>query len=281
MSSEAASESAQPPAILLEHTDGGRIATLTLNRPDRLNALNAAMVAELDESIVEVSRDDRVRVVILGGAGRAFCAGADTAEMTGGASPGPHAPGDGGPEALRRGFVHAQGVVLGLQRMEKPVIAMVDGVAAGAGFDIVCACDIRMGSTRARFVSAFVRIGLFPGYGGTWLYPRVLGLGKAAELLFTGDFLSAEEAHRIGFLNHLVEPDDLAEKTSEMAARIAAGPPIALRLSKLMLYKGLEMDLETAMQMAAAAETITLGSRDHAEGVAALREKRTAGYEAR
>ena len=163
--------------------------------------------------------------------------------------------------------------------MEKPTIAMVNGVAVGAGFDLACACDIRVGSPAARFMVAFVRIGLFPGYGGTWLYARALGsLGKAAELLFTGDFLEAEEARQYGLLNHLVDAEKLELFTMEMAQKIAQGPPIAIRLAKLLLYKGLEFDLETAMQMAAAAETITLTSQDHREGVTAYREKRPANY---
>ena len=128
---------------------------------------------------------------------------------------------------------------------------------------------------------AYIRIGLFPGFGGTWLYPRMLGsMGKAAELLFTGDFLEAEEAHRLGFLNKLVPEEELEATTMEMARKIAAGPPIAMRLSKLMLYKGLEFDLETAMQMAAA-ETITLTSHDHEEGAASFRESRQPQYEGR
>jgi enoyl-CoA hydratase/carnithine racemase len=170
--------------------------------------------------------------------------------------------------------------MLGLQRMEKPVFAMINGAAVGAGFDLACGCDIRIGSPRSRFMVAYVRIGLFPGFGGTWLYPRALGsIGKAAELLFTGDFMEAEEAHRLGFLNRMVPEEDLESVTMEMARKIADGPPIAIRLSKLMLYKGLEFDLETAMKMATAAETITLTSQDHAEGTAAFRESRRPKFE--
>ena len=170
-------------------------------------------------------------------------------------------------------------MILGVQRCEKPVIAMVNGVATGAGLDLACACDIRIGTPRSRFMSAYVRIGLFPGFGGAWLYPRTLGsLGRAAEMLFTGDFLEADEAYRLGFLNRLVDDEELEATTMEMAQRIAAGPPIAVRLSKLMLYKGSEFDLETAMKKAAAGETITLTSQDHVEGVVAFREKRAAEY---
>ena len=129
---------------------------------------------------------------------------------------------------------------------------------------------------------AYIRIGLFPGFGGTWLYPRTLGsMGKAAELLFTGDFMEADEGYRLGFLNRLVEEHELESTTMEMARKIAAGPPIAIRLSKLMLYKGLEFDLETALKMAAAAETITLTSYDHGEGTQAIRESRKPLYEGR
>jgi enoyl-CoA hydratase/carnithine racemase len=126
---------------------------------------------------------------------------------------------------------------------------------------------------------AYIKIGLFPGFGGTWLYPRVLGsLGKAAEMLFTGDFMEADEAKQLGFLNKLVDEEDLENEVMVMAKKIADGPPIAIRLSKLMLYKGLEFDLETAMKMAAAAETITLSSKDHLEGADAFREKRNPEY---
>ena len=129
---------------------------------------------------------------------------------------------------------------------------------------------------------AYVKIGLFPGFGGTWLYSRTLGsLGKAAEMLFTGDFLEADEAYRLGFLNKLVPEEELRSTTLEMARKIAAGPPIAIRLSKLMLYKGMEFDLDTALKMAAAAETITLTSRDHQEGASAIRESRKPLFEGR
>ena len=158
--------------------------------------------------------------------------------------------------------------------MEKPTIAMVNGVASGAGMDIASACDIRTGTSKSRFLAAYIRIGLFPGWGGTWLYPRVMGLAKAAELIFTGEFLEAEEAYRLGMLNKLVSEEELEPVTMEMARKIADGPPIALRLAKLNLYKGLEVDLETGMRFAAASATIPLTSEDHWEGVKAFREKR-------
>ncbi len=255
------------------------VARITLNRPAQLNALNDQMQREITGAIASAESDDGVRVVIVTGAGRAFCAGGDLNDL-GGSSDGNGAGWtSGNADEVRRSFRSAQAMILGVQHCEKPVIAMVNGVATGAGLDLACACDIRIGTSRSRFMSAYVRIGLFPGFGGTWLYPRTLGsLGRAAEMLFTGDFLEADEAYRLGYLNRLVDEEELESTTLAMAERIAAGPPIAIRLSKLMLYKGLEFDLETAMKMAAAGETITLTSQDHVEGVAAFREKRAAEY---
>ena len=263
--------------ILLEKDGKTHIARLTLNRPEKRNALNDQTMDELGDALEDVEADDAVRVLILTGAGTSFCAGGDLESLPGGSEPGAWASEN--PDDIRRGFSKVQRFMLCLQRMEKPVIAMVNGTAVGAGFDIACACDIRIGSPDARFMVAYVRIGLFPGFGGTWLYPRMLGsIGKAAELLFTGDFLESEEAYRLGFLNKLVPQEDLEKITMGMAEKIASGPPIAIRLSKLMLYKGLEFDLDTAMRMAAAAETITLTSKDHREGTAAIRESRKPVY---
>ena len=257
------------------------IARLTLNRPDRLNAINDQMQVEIADAVAQADADPDVRVLIITGAGRAFCAGGDMNQLGGASNGNGSGSGwtSGNADQVRRSFRLAQDMILGVQRCEKPVIAMVNGVATGAGLDLACACDIRIGTPRSRFMSAYVRIGLFPGFGGTWLYPRTMGsLGRAAEMLFTGEFLEAEEAYRLGFLNRLVDEEDLEATTLAMAERIAAGPPIAIRLSKMMLYKGLEFDLETAMKMAAAGETITLTSQDHVEGVAAFREKRAAEY---
>lgn len=266
--------------ITLEKDPESHIARLILNRPERRNAFNDLMMDELGDAIEDVEADDSIRVLILTGEGRAFSAGGDLESLKGGKEPGGWVSEN--VDDIRRSFKRVQRFILALQRMEKPVIAMINGAAVGAGFDLACVCDIRIGSPQARFMVAYVRIGLFPGFGGTWLYTRALGsLGKAAELLFTGDFLEAEEAYRMGFLQKLVPEEELEAATMEMARKIANGPPIAIRLSKLMLYKGLEFDLETAMKMAAAAETITLTSRDHAEGTAAFRESRQPNYEGR
>ncbi len=260
--------------FILSETRNG-VAWLTLNRPDRLNALTSEMTARLADKVHALGDDDDVRCVVLTGAGRAFCAGADMGGMASRASG--EAP-ERSAEQARRGFKHTQRLILGLNSIEKPVIAMVNGDAVGAGFDIACACDLRVVSTTARFMVAFTRIGLVPGWGGTWLMPRLIGIPKALELLFTGDFFSAEEALRCNFVNAVHAPEDLREATTALAERIAAGPPISMRLNKLQVFRGLEMSLESALKFNAVTETITLSSADHREGVAAFREKRQAHY---
>ncbi|MEE9284528.1 MAG: enoyl-CoA hydratase-related protein [Dehalococcoidia bacterium] len=263
--------------VLVETKD--RIARITLNRPERLNALTPELEEQLVQVIRDIDADDDIGVLVLTGAGRAFCSGADVSGLASGARRTGY--NSGSLDDIRRGFSTPQEIIQGLQRMEKPTIAMVNGVASGAGLDIACACDLRTGSDRARFLAAYIRIGLFPGWGGTWLYPRVMGLAKAAEMIFTGEFMEADEAYRLGMLNKLVAPEELEPVTMALAAKIAGGPPIAMRLAKLNLYKGLEIDLETAMKFAAACETITLSSQDHQEGVTAFREKRPPNYQGR
>ena len=254
----------------------GHIATITLNRPERMNAVNPQMEREVVAALDDVANDDDVRVVVITGAGRAFCSGADVASVLGGGEESALA---GSAESMRRylrgGF---QKISLGLQKMEKPTIAMVNGAAVGAGCDFAFACDMRVGSENARFRNGFVRIGLIPGAGGTWLYTRLMGLGRGLEFLFSGDFLGAEEAERIGVLNKVVPAQDLERETMELAQKIAKGPPIAIRLSKMQAYRALEVDLGTALEMAAACQALALSTEDHREGVTAFIEKREAQF---
>jgi len=264
--------------ILLEKKDN--ITTITLNRPERLNALNPQMMQELASALDEVEADDETRVLVITGAGRGFCAGADVRGMAGGTERGSRTAASA--EELRQGLINSAGKVMPrIHKLQKPTIAMVNGPAVGAGFDLALVCDLRIGSENARFMNAFVRIGLFPGWGGTWLYPRVMGLGKALEYLYTGDFIEAEEAEKLGVLNRLVPADELEKETMALARKIAAGPPISIKLMKLQVYEGLDMDLDTALRIAAACETITLSSEDHREGVAAFREKRPPKFQGR
>lgn len=262
--------------IILKKEDN--IVTLILNRPERLNAVNEEVFAEMNAALDEVARDPEARVFIITGAGRAFCAGADISsgesrerimEIGNPAEQRSH---------LRRG---PQTVIKKLHGLEIPTIAMVNGAAVGAGFDFALACDIRIGSETARFRVAFTTIGLVPGTGGAWFLPRIVGIGRAAELLFSGDFIDAKEAERIGILNRVVPPEDLEKETMALARRLAANPPLALKLDKYLMYKGLEVDLDTALEMAATAQTICLASEDHREGVAAFREKRQPVFKGR
>ena len=262
------------PVVLTEVDAATGVGKITLNRPSRRNALSYEMLIALDESISTLSDNDAVRTIVLTGAGGSFCSGVDTSELAGGSGTGPHSPGNGGPEALRRGFSLSHRIILNLFAVEKPVIAAINGSAVGAGLDLACACDMRLASPDARFSAAYIKVGLFPGYGGVWFYPRLFGMAKAAELMLTGDFINAKEALDSGFLNKIVPADSLQSDSTALAARIAAGPPVAVRLAKTMMHRSLGVDLATALDMSAAAESITLSSADHAEGMAAARDNR-------
>ncbi|MEE9202992.1 MAG: enoyl-CoA hydratase-related protein [Dehalococcoidia bacterium] len=255
--------------ILVSHDEG--VATITLNRPERLNAMNEMMAAELVQAIDEIAADDAVRVVLLTGAGRAFCAGADIGRAEGREA----VLDESHPETIRRQLSTSAPLInLKLQKLEKPTIAMVNGPAVGAGFGWTLGCDMRFGSEKTRFRVAFTTIGLVPGTGDAWLLPRIVGVAKAAELLYSGDFVEGEEAYRIGLLNRLVPHEKLEEETRAFARRLAQNPPVSLRLNKILLYKGLDTDIETAMHMVAAYQAICINTQDHKEGVAAFREKR-------
>jgi enoyl-CoA hydratase/carnithine racemase len=251
----------------------GHLATLVLNRPDKRNAINRKMMEEMIEALDEVGRDKDVRALLLTGAGKAFCSGADTDIMAGGSD---EEIKEQNVDELRRSFIFraAKKLICGLQKLEVPTIAMVKGVCVGAGFDLALACDIRTGTEKTRFMCGFVKIGLFPGFGATWFYPRIMGIGKALELLYTGDIIDGREAGRIGVLNKVYGEEDLERETMIMAGKITAGPPAALRMMKSHVYQGLGVDLETALDAAAIYESITLTSGDYLEGVKAIREKR-------
>src|SRR3990172_8050142 len=181
--------------ILYTKSEG--VARITLNRPERLNAINHELQENILAALDEIDKDPEARVVLITGAGRAFCAGAD---IGGGGR-----RDEEGSEGIRQGLGRGvQRVPLALQRFDKRTIAMINGLDVGGGFDYALACDIRIGCENSRFMVAFTRIGLFPGTGGTWLYPRAMGVAKALEMLFTGDFMEADEALRVGVLHHLV-----------------------------------------------------------------------------
>jgi enoyl-CoA hydratase/carnithine racemase len=251
------------------------VATITLNRPEKMNAVTPHMVDELVVALREAVDDHDVMVVVLTGAGRAFCSGLDHSGFAGGGGE------QGSPSQIAEGVRRVQRITLGLQKMGKPTIAMVNGATLGIGCDFAFACDMRVGSDNAYFRSGFIRVGAIPGAGGTWLYTRLMGLGRGLEFLFTGDALSAEAAERIGVLNKLVRADELEMETLKLAQKIAKGPPIAMRLTKMQAYKALEVGLEAALEMAATGQAVAMSTEDHREAATALREKREAEFKGR
>jgi 2-(1,2-epoxy-1,2-dihydrophenyl)acetyl-CoA isomerase len=249
------------------------VAVITLNRPESLNARLEPLVLELSRMIDEADKDGDVRVVVVTGAGEAFSAGGDLDEFIGGDRETFHARGSA--EGSRQGSRMIASVIpLRFYRLQKPTIAMVNGPAVAGGLVLACACDLRVGSEKARFINGFIKIGLTPGLGLTWIMPRLIGLPRALEFLYFGRPVNAEEAERIGLLNKLVPANELEKTTMEFAKRLAEGPPLAIRLTKMQTYKGIDMPLDIAMEFGAASETLTLLSEDHKEGLAGFREKR-------
>jgi 2-(1,2-epoxy-1,2-dihydrophenyl)acetyl-CoA isomerase len=244
------------------------VLTLTLDRPDVLNALNRQLKEELLIAFTGAASDHGVRVVVLTGAGRAFCAGQDLTERLEDGAP------DLGTEVRER----YNPLILAMRGLDKPIIGAINGVAAGAGCSLALACDLRIAAEGASFILSFGRVGLVPDSGSTWFLPRLIGPGRAAELVFTSEPLDAAAAERIGLVNRVVPAGRLLEEARALGSRLAAGAPLALALSKLALQRSLESDLETALELEAQQQSVAGRSRDHAEGVAAFREKRPARF---
>ena len=242
----------------------GPVATLTLDRPEALNALTVPVKVALREALESLGRDRAVRAVILTGAGRAFCAGQDLAER--------EAPDAAPLEVEVRERYNP--IIRAIRSMGQPVIAAVNGVAAGAGASLALACDLRIAAEEARFVLAFGRIGLVPDSGATWFLPRLVGSAKAAELALVGDGVDAAEALRLGLVSRVVPGERLMDEARALAARIAEGAPLAIALTKGALQRAMTIDLDEALEGEAKLQGIAGASADHAEGLAAFREKR-------
>ncbi len=242
----------------------GPVATLTLDRPEALNALTIPIKLALREALDAIAADPAVRAVILTGAGRAFCAGQDLAER--------EAP-DAAPldVEVRERY---NPIIRALRSMPQPVIAAVNGVAAGAGASLAFACDLRIAADGARFMLAFGRIGLVPDSGATWFLPRIVGSARAAELALLGTTVGAEEALRIGLVSRVVPGDALAAEARAMADQLAASAPRAVALTKRALDASWSIDLDAALEAEAVAQGTAGATADHAEGLAAFREKR-------
>jgi 2-(1,2-epoxy-1,2-dihydrophenyl)acetyl-CoA isomerase len=252
--------------LLYETRD--RVATLTLNRPDRLNALGGTLREDLTSGLARAIEDPEVRVIVITGAGTGFCAGGDVKAMQDANAAGRARP------LMERVAPSRDRTVLLMRDSPKPILAAVNGAAAGAGMNLALACDIRLASSTARFSQAFVRRGLHPDWGGTYFLPRVVGMAKAAEMIFTGQIIDAEEALRLGIVSAVHPPERLLGAACELAARIAQGPPVAIRLARRALYHNLEADLRAALEFETFAQNICAETEDAREGIRAFVEKR-------
>jgi enoyl-CoA hydratase len=250
----------------------GGIGTLTIDRPEKRNAMTYAMLADFHDAIERAGRDDATRVVILTGAGGAFCAGTDLSDLAN--TPERERGGGGRADAEARPWP--------LVRCPVPVIAAVDGAAVGMGAEFTLQCDVRIASDRARFAWNFGHRGLVPDTGaGSWLLPRIVGLPQALRMLYSGEFVSAEEALALGYVARVVEPDLLMQAAREEAERFLSISPLSARLMKDLVYRGLERDVQTHMRAHAEALAACFASDDHREGVAAFLERRPARFTGR
>ena len=258
--------------LLCEVADG--VATVTLNRPAALNAFSQPMQRELAALIPELAADDAVRAVILTGAGRAFCAGGDIKEMEGAQDPTPLA----GRNKLHRMLTT---VLMPLVRLEKPVIAAVNGAAVGAGMNLALAADIVLVSETAMFSQAFVKLGLVPDTGGLYLLSRLIGLNRAKELCFTGRLFSAREAADLGLVNRVLPAEDLMPAAVALAQELARGATAAIGLTKSLLNLAHTASLEEMAEFESYALAVVLSTDDHREGIRAFREKRAPRFSGR
>jgi len=250
------------------------VATITLNRPDKLNAFTDHMLSIWLDALDECRTNPDVRVVVITGTGRAFTTGGDIGAFA------EHA-------AQTPSLIKAR-VAEGVQRLprkiaelDKPVLAALNGIATGGGLDIALACDIRFAAQSARFAETYVRMGLIPGVGGAYFLPRVVGTAKALEMFWTGDWVDANEALSIGLVSKVFPDEQLMEETCRFARRIAEGAPLAVQLIKRVMRLGLDKDLATAQELVAANLPIVRSSEDHNEAVNAFKEKRPPQFKGR
>jgi len=257
--------------LLYDKSDG--VVTITLNRPDRSNAFDDTMIRELIDALRSADRDVDTRAVVITGSGKSFCAGQDLGPLLerykspAGVSFGAH---------LRSSY---NVIIARLRSMEKPVIAAVNGAAAGAGLGLACACDLRHGSENAKFRMAFVGIALAPDSATSFLLPRIVGLGRATEMAFTNELIDAQTALEYGLINRLFKPEELLAKTHAFAMQLAQQATKSIGLTKRAFNRGFNVDLETALENEAMMQEIAGHSADHIEGVQAFVEKRSPKFQ--
>jgi 2-(1,2-epoxy-1,2-dihydrophenyl)acetyl-CoA isomerase len=264
-------------AILYDVSE--RVATITLNRPERMNSFSTELLTEWEDAIRRSGEDDGVRAVIVTGAGRAFCAGADL-QATGAQDRVLMAERNAGERRNSlRYSVHR--VPQAIQYLDKPYIAAVNGAAVGAGMDMASMADIRIASEQARFGMSYVNVGLVPGDGGAWLLPRLVGVQKALDLIWTGELFNAEKALELGYVARVVPHERLMEEARAYALRLAEGPPVAVQLAKRLVYRAMYQSFPEALESAQAAMTIVQSTEDSKEGPRAFREKRKPDFQGR
>jgi len=248
------------------------VALIALNRPDRLNALTAAMLIELNDVLEQAEGDATVRAVVITGTGRGFSAGQDLTEM--------REREEAGEASVSADYMEQtyHPIIRRIRRMEKPVIGAINGVAAGAGASLALACDLRIASENASFIQSFVNVGLIPDSGSTFFLPRLVGISRAMELAFTGRRVTAEEAERIGLVNRVVPHDELMDATMELARQLAQGPTKVIGMTKRALNRSWLVDLEEALDYEGELQERARATEDHHEGVAAFLEKRPAKF---
>ena len=261
------------PEVLVERR--GPVALLTLSRPDVLNALSVSMAAVLTRSIESASQDENVRVLVITGEGRAFSSGGDIAFMKNVVDRG------GRFEDFQPLVGGGPGVVRAIMHSEKPVLAAVNGVAAGGGMSLALACDVRWAAEGARFGQSFVKIGLHPDWGAVYTLPRIVGVSRALELMWTGDLIGAAEAERHGIVSRVLAADRLLPDLLEFADRLARGPAVALAEIKHSVRESLGYTLEEALARELAAQERCWGTADAREGFQAFLSKREAKFEGR
>jgi len=259
-------QQAQAGPVLLETKQDG-IATLVMNRPDRLNALNNELTTALNDALGRLAEEESVRVVVITGAGRAFCAGGDLALIGKGRA-------TGATQSLEPLLRSGMQAVLRMRTMSQPVIAAVNGAAAGAGMNIALAADIRIAAEEAAFGQNFAKVGLFPDFGGTYFLPQLVGPARAAELFYTGDMIDAKAALRLGIVNQVVPGVQLEAEVKALALKIMQGPPLAIQAVKKALFGREKKKLTEALEREVQEQVRCYLSEDCREGIQAFFEKR-------
>lgn len=262
-----ATQPAQSNSLILEAKQNG-VATLVLNRPDKLNAINKELAVALNESLGRIAVDKSIYVVVITGAGRAFCSGGDLGVIGQGRKNNDTTE----LEPLLRAGMHA---VLKIRSMAQPVIAAVNGAAAGAGMNIALAADIRIASENAVFGQNFIKVGLFPDYGGTFFLPQLVGPAKCAEMFYTGEMIDAQTSLRLGIVNRVVPAAQLESETRQLAEKIAAAPSVSIRAMKNALFGGHKLQLEKTLDDEVEQQLKCFHSPDCREGINAFLEKRS------